>query len=166
MANSPEFRFSELPFFSSFQSENKNRGYWHFSQQFYILHNRERHKQCIFGNIKTVYMKKCSGMDLLKASHRGNFDSGKTSVDDLRKYCVCARFNKMKLEHLNLSRGNKSKDEWLHIASLNQLPPVFSEINHVTWIKLGEIAQQFNRVISHLNSKSLDSGLKKQRFSL
>lgn len=106
-------------------------------------------------------MENKSKIDLSKAFIRGNYDSGKTSVDDLRKYCVSARFNKEELELLNLKRNTKSKGEWLRIASLNQLPPIVPEINHATWIKLGEIAQQFNRVISHLNSKSFDSGLTK-----
>ncbi|WP_459176469.1 ATP-binding protein [Ewingella americana] len=96
-----------------------------------------------------------------KASLRGNRDSGKTSVDDLRIYCVSARFNKVELEYLNSRRGNKSKGEWLRIASLNQFPPVVPSINVDAWKLLGLISQQFNHVISHLKSKSIESGLTK-----
>ncbi|ATY89862.1 ATP-binding protein [Pectobacterium atrosepticum] len=96
-----------------------------------------------------------------KASLRGNRDSGKTSVVDLRIYCVSARFNKVELEYLNSRRGNKSKGEWLRIASLNQFPPVVPSINVDAWKFLGLISQQFNHVISHLKSKSIESGLTK-----
>ncbi|EPB0874277.1 ATP-binding protein [Yersinia enterocolitica] len=106
-------------------------------------------------------MENKSKKDLSKASLRGNYDSGKTSVDGLRNYCVSARFNKVELEHLNSRRGNKSKGEWLRIASLNQFPPVVPSINVDAWKFLGEISQQFKHVISHLKTKSIDSGLTK-----
>lgn len=47
------------------------------------------------------------------------------------------------------------------MASLNQLPPVVPAINVETWKLLGEISQQFNRVLSHLNNKNTDSDLTK-----
>lgn len=106
-------------------------------------------------------MENKSKVDLSKASLRGNHSSEKTSVDNLRKYCVSVRFNKVELEHLNSRRGLKSKGEWLRIASLNQFPPVVPSINIDAWKFLGKISQQFNHVISHLKSKSIESGLTK-----
>ncbi|WP_145537914.1 ATP-binding protein [Yersinia alsatica] len=79
----------------------------------------------------------------------------------LRTHCVSTRLNNKELTKLNTLRGHYTKGEWLRMASLNQLPPVVPEINHAAWIKLGDIAQQFNRVTSHLNNKSIDSGLTK-----
>ena len=45
------------------------------------------------------------------------------------------------------------------MASLNKLPPVLPEINHKTWVKLGNLSQDLNRLLNHLDSKSPDSEL-------
>jgi hypothetical protein len=45
------------------------------------------------------------------------------------------------------------------MASLNKLPPVLPEINREAWIKLGNLSQDLNRLLNHLDSKSPDSEL-------
>jgi hypothetical protein len=42
---------------------------------------------------------------------------------------------------------------------LNKLPPVLPEINREAWIKLGNLSQDLNRLLNHLDSKSPDSEL-------
>ncbi len=84
-----------------------------------------------------------------------------TPIQLLRIHCISVRLNKEELATLNTKRGDKSKGEWIRMASLNQLPPVIPSINVDTWKLLGEISQQFNRVLSHLKSKNIDSDLSK-----
>ena len=45
------------------------------------------------------------------------------------------------------------------MASLNKLPPVLPEINREAWVKLGNLSQDLNRLLNHLDSKSPDSEL-------
>ena len=45
------------------------------------------------------------------------------------------------------------------MASLNKLPPVLPEINRESWIKLGNLSQDLNRLLNNIDSKSPDSEL-------
>ncbi|EEL7632198.1 hypothetical protein GIZ64_22635 [Salmonella enterica] len=79
----------------------------------------------------------------------------------LRIHCVSVRLNKEELELLNASRGDKRKGEWLHMASLQKLPPAIPTINLEAWQSLSDISQKLNRLISHLDTKSSNSELTK-----
>lgn len=52
------------------------------------------------------------------------------------------------------------------MASLNKLPPVLPEINREAWIKLGNLSQDLNRLLNHLDSKSPDSELTRTELAL
>lgn len=77
----------------------------------------------------------------------------------LRTYCVSVRLNKDELQLLNARRGEKSKGEWLRMASLQKLPPVIPEINTEAWKAISDISQKLNRIATHIDSKSNDSKL-------
>lgn len=77
----------------------------------------------------------------------------------LRTYCVSVRLNKDELQLLNARRGEKSKGEWLRMASLKKLPPVIPEINTEAWKAISDISQKLNRIATHIDSKSKDSKL-------
>ncbi|MCT4701943.1 hypothetical protein MUA02_08630 [Enterobacteriaceae bacterium H20N1] len=77
----------------------------------------------------------------------------------LRTYCVSVRLNKDELQLLNARRGEKSKGEWLRMASLQKLPPVIPEINTEAWKAISDISQKLNRIATHIDSKSKDSKL-------
>ncbi|STR32751.1 Uncharacterised protein [Klebsiella grimontii] len=72
---------------------------------------------------------------------------------------VSVRLNEEELSILDSKRGPYKKGEWLRMASLNKLPPVLPEINREAWIKLGNLSQDLNRLLNHLDSKSPDSEL-------
>lgn len=105
--------------------------------------------------------KKTTLSEIKKTKPIGKISFPKTPVELLRIHCISIRLNKEELALINTRRGDKSKGEWLRMASLNQLPPVVPAINVETWKLLGEISQQFNRVLSHLNNKNTDSDLTK-----
>lgn len=77
----------------------------------------------------------------------------------LRTHCVSVRLNNEELKLLNTKRGDKSKGEWLRMASLQKLPTIVPPINIEAWKTLGEINQKLNRIALHIDSKSKDSKL-------
>ncbi|HGZ2416000.1 TPA: hypothetical protein ACOJA7_002587 [Citrobacter freundii] len=77
----------------------------------------------------------------------------------LRKYCISVRLNNAELSKLNTLRGNRSKGEWLRMASLQKLPTIVPPINVEAWKTLGEINQKLNRIALNIDSKSKDSKL-------
>ncbi|HBE6751952.1 TPA: hypothetical protein KML76_002327 [Escherichia coli] len=77
----------------------------------------------------------------------------------LRTHCISVRLNHEELQLLNAQRGEKSKGEWLRLASLNKLPAVVPAINIEAWKTLGEISQKLNKLVAHLDSKSYESSL-------
>ncbi|HGY5641209.1 TPA: hypothetical protein ACNV3W_005280 [Raoultella ornithinolytica] len=77
----------------------------------------------------------------------------------LRTHCISVRLNNEELQLLNLKRGDKSKGEWLRMASLQKLPPVIPAINTKAWKALTDISQKLNRIAIHIDGKSKDSQL-------
>ncbi|AYP22250.1 hypothetical protein [Pantoea agglomerans] len=77
----------------------------------------------------------------------------------LRTHCVSVRLNNAELHLLNTKRRDKSKGEWLRMASLQKLPTIVPPINLSAWKTLGEINQKLNRIALHIDSKSADSKL-------
>lgn len=77
----------------------------------------------------------------------------------LRTHCISVRLNNEELQLLNLKRGDKSKGEWLRMASLQKLPPVIPAINTEAWKALSDISQKLNRIAVHIDGKSKDSHL-------
>ncbi|MDX7475468.1 hypothetical protein [Enterobacter bugandensis] len=79
----------------------------------------------------------------------------------LRTHCISVRLNQDELQLLNKKRGDKSKGEWLRLSLLNKLPAVVPAINIQAWKTLGEISQNLNKIVAHLDSKSQGSSLTK-----
>ncbi|EPZ3030133.1 hypothetical protein [Pectobacterium atrosepticum] len=80
-------------------------------------------------------------------------------TNHLRIHCISVRLNNEELQLLNLKRGDKSKGEWLRMASLQKLPPVIPAINTKAWKALTDISQKLNRIAIHIDGKSKDSQL-------
>ncbi|MBJ9145546.1 hypothetical protein I5476_15990 [Citrobacter braakii] len=85
----------------------------------------------------------------------------KLSENLLRTHCVSVRLNNDELQLLNAKRGDRSKGEWLRLASLDKLPAAIPPINIEAWKSLADISQKLNILISHLESKSDGSTLTK-----
>lgn len=79
----------------------------------------------------------------------------------LRTHCISVRLNHEELQLLNAKRGEKSKGEWLRLASLDKLPIVVPSINIEAWKSLSEISQNLNKLLIHLESKSTGGELTK-----
>lgn len=79
----------------------------------------------------------------------------------LRTHCISVRLNHKELQLLNAQRGEKSKGEWLRLASLDKFPPVVPPINVEAWKSLSEISQKLNTLIGHLENKSSGGELTK-----
>ncbi|EMZ3866529.1 hypothetical protein ABDJ90_003474 [Salmonella enterica] len=79
----------------------------------------------------------------------------------LRTHCISVRLNHEELQILNVKRGEKSKGEWLRLASLDKLPIVVPSINIEAWKSLAEISQKLNNLICHLDTKSSGGELTK-----
>lgn len=79
----------------------------------------------------------------------------------LRTHCISVRLNHDELQLLNAKRGEKSKGEWLRLASLDKLPIVVPSINIEAWKSLSEISQKLNKLLIHLESKSTGGELTK-----
>lgn len=79
----------------------------------------------------------------------------------LRTHCISVRLNHEELQLLNAQRGEKSKGEWLRLASLDKFPPVVPPINVEAWKSLSEISQKLNTLIGHLENKSSGGELTK-----
>lgn len=79
----------------------------------------------------------------------------------LRTHCISVRLNHEELQLLNAKRGEKSKGEWLRLASLDKLPIVVPSINIEAWKSLSEISQKLNKLLIHLESKSTGGELTK-----
>lgn len=77
----------------------------------------------------------------------------------LRTHCVSVRLNQTELQLLNTKRGDKSKGEWLRLASLDKLPLSIPAINIKAWKSLAEISQKLNKLVMHLDNKSKGSSL-------
>lgn len=77
----------------------------------------------------------------------------------LRTHCVSVRLNQIELQLLNTKRGDKSKGEWLRLASLDKLPLSVPAINIKAWKSLAEISQKLNKLVMHLDNKSKGSSL-------
>ena len=97
--------------------------------------------------------------DISKVSRRGKFHTDKLPENEIRSHCISVRLNQEELIILDSKRGQYKKGEWLRMASLNKLPPVLPEINREAWIKLGNLSQDLNQLLNHLDSKSPDSEL-------
>lgn len=97
--------------------------------------------------------------DITRVSKRGKFHTDKLPDNEIRNHCISVRLNEEELIILDSKRGQYKKGEWLRMASLNKLPPVLPEINRDAWIKLGNLSQDLNRLLNHLDSKSPDSEL-------
>ena len=97
--------------------------------------------------------------DITRVSKRGKFHTDKLPDNEIRSHCISVRLNEEELIILDSKRGQYKKGEWLRIASLNKLPPVLPEINREAWVKLGNLSQDLNRLLNHLDSKSPDSEL-------
>ncbi|EBR5511662.1 hypothetical protein B8133_25185 [Salmonella enterica] len=87
--------------------------------------------------------------------------NNKVPAKSLRTHCVSARFNHEELQLLNMKRGDKSKGEWLRLASLDKLPLSVPAINIEAWKSLAEISQKLNNLIFHLDTKSSGGELTK-----
>lgn len=94
-----------------------------------------------------------------RVSKRGKFHTDKLPENEIRSHCISVRLNEEELIILDSKRGQYKKGEWLRMASLNKLPPIFPEINREAWIKLGNLSQDLNRLLNHLDTKSPDSEL-------
>lgn len=79
----------------------------------------------------------------------------------LRTHCISVRLNLDELQLLNKKRGDKSKGEWLRLASLDKLPLSVPAINIEAWKSLAEISQKLNNLICHLDTKSSGGELTK-----
>ncbi|EHF0411719.1 hypothetical protein R6028_004667 [Salmonella enterica] len=79
----------------------------------------------------------------------------------LRTHCISVRLNQDELQLLNKKRGDKSKGEWLRLASLDKLPLSVPAINIEAWKSLAEISQKLNNLICHLDTKSSGGELTK-----
>ncbi|MGQ7102402.1 MULTISPECIES: ATP-binding protein [Escherichia] len=97
--------------------------------------------------------------DITRVSKRGKFHTDKLPDNEIRSHCISVRLNEEELIILDSKRGQYKKGEWLRIASLNKLPPVLPEINREAWVKLGNLSQDLNHLLNHLDSKSPDSEL-------
>ncbi|HDT1120367.1 TPA: ATP-binding protein [Enterobacter roggenkampii] len=100
-----------------------------------------------------------SKADLPGRSGRGKFSTDKLPHQKIRTHCVSVRLNEEELNILNDKRGEYKKGEWLRVASLNTLPPALPEINREAWVMLGQLAQELNHLLGHLDKKQADSGL-------
>ncbi|MDD8326488.1 ATP-binding protein [Escherichia coli] len=97
--------------------------------------------------------------DITRVSKRGKFHTDKLPDNEIRSHCISVRLNEEELIILDSKRGQYKKGEWLRIASLNKLPPVLPEINREAWVKLGNLSQDLNHLLNHLDSTSPDSEL-------
>ncbi|EGT4384318.1 ATP-binding protein [Cronobacter malonaticus] len=97
--------------------------------------------------------------DITRVSKRGKFHTDKLPDNEIRSHCISVRLNEEELIILDSKRGQYKKGEWLRMASLNKLPPVLPEINRQAWVKLGNLSQDLNHLLNHLDSKSPDSEL-------
>lgn len=96
--------------------------------------------------------------EIITLSYTNNFKPvSDNKSQSLRIHCVSVRFNKEELELLNANRGNRSKGEWLRMASLQKLPPAIPAINLEAWKSLSNISQKLNKLINHLDAKSSNS---------
>ncbi|HBR1692588.1 TPA: ATP-binding protein [Klebsiella quasipneumoniae subsp. quasipneumoniae] len=97
--------------------------------------------------------------DITRVSKRGKFHTDKLPDNEIRTHCISVRLNEEELIILDSKRGQYKKGEWLRMASLNKLPPALPEINREAWVKLGNLSQDLNHLLNHLDSKSPDSEL-------
>ncbi len=102
--------------------------------------------------------------DITRVSKRGKFHTDKLPDNEIRSHCISVRLNEEELIILDSKRGQYKKGEWLRIASLNKLPPVLPEINREAWVKLGNLSQDLNHLLNHLDSKSPDSELTRTKL--
>ncbi|MBS4433260.1 hypothetical protein E2566_08155 [Pectobacterium punjabense] len=77
----------------------------------------------------------------------------------LRCHCVSVRLNNEELSLLNERRGHHRKAEWLRMAFQHNLPSVIPPVNLKAWKTLGEISQNLNKLVVHLDDKSVGSSL-------
>ncbi|WP_261252989.1 hypothetical protein [Serratia entomophila] len=89
------------------------------------------------------------------------FNKNESYQNLLRTHCISVRLNHEELQLLNAKRGEKSKGEWLRLASLDKLPIVVPSINIEAWKSLSEISQKLNKLLIHLESKSTGGELTK-----
>lgn len=92
---------------------------------------------------------------------KNNFYKNESHKNLLRTHCISVRLNHEELQLLNARRGEKSKGEWLRLASLDKLPIVVPSINIEAWKSLSEISQKLNKLLIHLESKSTGGQLTK-----
>lgn len=92
-------------------------------------------------------------------SGRGKFSTDRLPHQKIRTHCISVRLNEEELHILNDKRGEYKKGEWLRMAYLNALPPVLPDINREAWVMLGQLAQELNHLLRHLDKKQADSDL-------
>ncbi|MBN3209851.1 hypothetical protein H5A35_20865 [Pectobacterium brasiliense] len=85
--------------------------------------------------------------------------TGNTFNNILRYHCVSVRLNDEELVLLNERRGRYRKGEWLRMAFQHNLPSVIPPVNLEAWKTLGEISQKLNKLVVHLDDKSVGSSL-------
>ncbi|UPY94989.1 hypothetical protein [Pectobacterium sp. 21LCBS03] len=86
-------------------------------------------------------------------------NTGNTFNNILRYHCVSVRLNDEELVLLNERRGRYRKSEWLRMAFQHNLPSVIPPVNLEAWKTLGEISQKLNKLVVHLDDKSVGSSL-------
>lgn len=106
-------------------------------------------------------MVKNNNFNMSDNAHYSNIKKVKLSAKKLRSHCVSVRLNSEELSRLNEKRGRYHKGEWLRLASLEKLPPVVPAINLEAWKSLSDISKNLNKLIMHLDAKSIDSILTK-----
>lgn len=106
-------------------------------------------------------------LDISKHSRRGGFGKPKLPSEDVREHCVSVRLNKAELTQLDSKRGGYRRGEWLRMAALHQLAPVYPEINKEAWRELARSAANLNQITKHLNTKAPESAISKtELFSI
>ncbi|WP_350326491.1 hypothetical protein [Pectobacterium aroidearum] len=80
-------------------------------------------------------------------------------LSSYRKCCVSVRLNNEELSLLDERRSHYSKGEWLRMTFLHNLPAIIPAINIEAWKNLGEISQKLNKLVVHLDEKSVGSSL-------
>lgn len=106
-------------------------------------------------------------IDISKHSRRGGFGKPKLPSEDIREHCISVRLNKAELTQLDSKRSSYRRGEWLRMAALHQLAPVYPEVNKEAWCELARSAANLNQIAKHLNTKAPESAISKtELFSI
>lgn len=104
---------------------------------------------------------KTKTLDISRYSRRGGFGKDKLPSAEIRQHCVSVRLNKQELTVLDSKRSSYRRGEWLRMAALHQLAPVYPEINKEAWCELARSAANLNQIAKHLNTKAPESAISK-----